>query len=293
MSMLVESQEPTGIPQTTNKLVRPLVKWVGGKRQLMDTIKRHVPSHIGRYYEPFFGGGAVLFGLQPPCATINDTNEELINLYKVVKENPKELIADLRRHKNEEEYFYEVRSLDRDLDKWSNLTEVQRASRLIFLNKTCFNGLYRVNNSGEFNAPFGRYKNPRIVDQVTINAVSRFLKANDVLLLNGDFQSAVTDASSGDFVYMDPPYDPVSSSASFTGYAKGGFDQDEQIRVRDTSLKLIEKGVNVLISNSSTDFIHKIYDLTCFKVVKVKARRAVNSNGGERGEVDEVLISNR
>ena len=291
--MLADSEESTALPQTTNKLVRPLVKWVGGKRQLLDVIKRSAPRRIGRYYEPFFGGGAVLFGLQPRFATINDTNDELINLYKVVKENPSGLIADLRKHKNEEDYFYEVRSLDRDPCKWGTLTDVQRASRFIFLNKTCFNGLYRVNNAGEFNSPFGRYKNPRIVDQITINAVSKFLKANDVLLLNGDFQSAVSDASEGDFVYMDPPYDPVSSSASFTGYAKGGFDRSEQVRVRDTSLKLIEKGVNVLISNSSTEFIHNIYGSSHFNISKVKARRAVNANGGDRGEVDEVLITNR
>lgn len=288
--MLAESEHITNEPYQNSKLVRPLVKWVGGKRQLMSDLKREMPSSFEAYYEPFIGGAALLMSLQPKKAFISDMNSELVNLYRVVKNNPEELISTLNMHRNEEEYFYEVRAQDRDPNVWINLTDIDKAARLIYLNRTCFNGLYRVNNAGEFNAPFGHYKKPRIVDPVTINAVSRFFQENDITILEGDFQASVTTAKSGDFVYFDPPYDPVSSSANFTGYAKGGFDRDEQKRLRDTAKHLADNGVNVLLSNSSTDFIREIYSDPVFRIVNVKARRAVNSVGADRGEVDEVLI---
>lgn len=153
-----------------NKLIAPFLKWVGGKRQLMSLILEHLPRKYTDYYEPFVGGGAVLFNLQPKKAVINDSNSELINAYNVVKDNVEELIADLKTHKNEEDYFYKIRDLDRN-DDFQNLSNVKRASRVIYLNKTCFNGLYRVNNAGEFNSPFGRYKNPNILNEVTLRAV--------------------------------------------------------------------------------------------------------------------------
>ena len=274
----------------SNKLVRPFVKWVGGKRQLLSDIDRLRPKKFEEYYEPFLGGGAVLFHLQVPVAYVSDQNAELINLYKVIKKSPKLLISDLKKHKNEEEYFYEIRQLDREPEIYAELTDVERASRIMFLNKTCFNGLYRVNNSGEFNAPFGRYKNPAIADEVTINAVSRYLNKNTVHIQLGDFASCANTATKNDFVYFDPPYDPVSSSASFTGYTGGGFDRTEQTRLRDLCDVLNQRGVKFMVSNSSTSFIQELYKDYSLHIVK--AKRAINSNGNDRGNVDEVMICN-
>ena len=271
-------------------LVKPVIKWVGGKRQLISDIKRNMPKTVNKYFEPFFGGGAVLFNFQFRNAAISDNNAELINLYRVIKDKPEALLNDLSTHLNEEEYFYKIRSIDRNADEWAKQSDVQRASRFIFLNKTCFNGLYRVNNSGEFNAPFGRYKNPRIRDHVTINSVSKYLNACEVNILHGDYQSAVTDAVAGDFVYFDPPYDPVSPSSNFTGYTSGGFDRTEQIRLKDVCDHLHKRGVNFLLSNSSTDFIYELY--AQYKIDVIRARRAINSNGSDRGEVAEVLVRN-
>lgn len=274
--------------------MRPFVKWVGGKRQLMSDIERLLPKKkYVTYYEPFVGGGAVLWNQQPRDAVISDYNFELINLYCVIKTNPDALIKVLEKHKNknDEDYFYAVRQLDRAPD-YSELSNIERAARIIYLNKTCFNGLYRVNNSGEFNAPYGRYTNPNIVDKITIKAVSNYLNKNNVQILEGDFQSAVTEAKSGDFVYFDPPYDPVSSSASFTGYTKGGFDREEQQRLKDVCDHLNSKGVKFLLSNSATIFIQDLYDEDDYNITFIRAKRAINSNGNDRGEVAEVLIRN-
>ena len=215
-----------------NKLIAPFLKWVGGKRQLMPAIKELIPKNYTNYYEPFIGGGAVLFDLQPKNAVINDFNEELINVYQTIKENPEELISDLKTHKNESDYFYDLRALDRE-DNFENLSNIKKASRVIYLNKTCYNGLYRVNNSGEFNSPFGRYKNPNIVNETTIRAVSKYLNTNKITILNGDFEDALKGIKKGSFVYFDPPYHPVSASSNFTGYVQGGFDMYEQVRLRD------------------------------------------------------------
>lgn len=272
-----------------NKLIAPFLKWVGGKRQLMPAIKELIPKKYTNYYEPFIGGGAVLFELQPKKAVINDFNEELINVYQTIKENPEELILDLKTHKNESDYFYDLRALDRE-DNFENLSNIKKASRVIYLNKTCYNGLYRVNNSGEFNSPFGRYKNPNIVNETTIRAVSKYLNTNKITILNGDFEEALNGIKKGSFVYFDPPYHPVSASSNFTGYVQGGFDMYEQVRLRDLCNKLNEKGVNFLLSNSATQFIEDLYK--DYKISYVKANRSINSNAKKRGEIDEVLIRN-
>lgn len=243
----------------TNKLVAPFVKWVGGKRQLLTEIEKYLPSKFATYYEPFIGGGALLFHLQPKNAIINDSNAELINLYTVIKENPLALIEDLRKHKNEADYFYEIRSLDRNRDKFSTLTNVERASRIIFLNKTCYNGLFRVNSAGEFNTPFGRYKNPNIVNEITIKAVSLYLNKANISIMNEDFERALQNVSKGDFVYLDPPYDPLSNSSSFTGYTQGGFDRGEQERLKDVCDLLHAKKAKFLLSNSYTNLILNLY----------------------------------
>ncbi len=273
-----------------NKLVLPFVKWVGGKRQLLNEIEKHIPEQFSRYYEPFVGGGAVLFHVRPKNAIINDSNEELVNLYNVIKESPEELIEDLKKHKNEEKYFYEVRGIDREKEKYLELSNIQRASRIIFLNKTCYNGLFRVNSSGEFNSPFGRYKNPNIVNDVTIKAVGNYLSKNDIQILNTDYEKSLSKIRKGAFVYFDPPYDPISDSSSFTGYTKNGFDRTEQERLKKVCDKLNDKGVKFLLSNSSTEFIRDLYK--DYNIFSIKAKRAINSKGNGRGETTEVLVKN-
>lgn len=274
----------------TNKLVIPFVKWVGGKRQIISEIQNLLPKKITSYYEPFIGGGAVLFHIQPQRATINDLNAELINLYRVIKEQPSALIKDLSKHKNEAEYFYQIRSLDRDKEQYSQLTEVERASRIIYLNKTCYNGLFRVNNAGEFNTPFGRYKEPNIINEITIKAVSSYLNQAHVSILQGDFEASLQDIPHNAFVYFDPPYDPVSDSASFTGYTQGGFNRQEQIRLKRICDELNEKDIKFLLSNSCTDFILDLY--RDYQINKIKANRFINSNAEKRGMASEVLIRN-
>jgi DNA adenine methylase len=274
-----------------NKLVAPFLKWVGGKRQLMPTIVEHLPENIKdyKYIEPFIGGGAVLFNLQPKNAIINDFNEELINVYQVIKNNLDELIIDLKKHKNEADYFYSIRSLDRN-GEFKKLTAVKRASRIIFLNKTCFNGLYRVNNAGEFNSPFGRYKNPNIVNEPTLKAVNKFLNNNNIEINSGDYSEILKQADKKCFVYLDPPYHPISESSNFTGYVQGGWNIYDQIDLKTACDELHKRGVKFLLSNSSADFIKDLYK--DYKITIVKANRAINSNGADRGEVDEVLIRN-
>lgn len=272
-----------------NNLIAPIVKWVGGKRQLLPIIRKYVPKFT-TYYEPFVGGGAVLFDLQPNNAIVNDKNSELINLYEIIKNSVEELIKDLEKHKNEEKYFYQVRELDRDKETFSKLTATERASRIIFLNKTCYNGLFRVNRAGEFNAPFGNYKNPNIVNDVTLRAVSNYFNKVDITFYNKDYETILNEIRKGAFVYFDPPYDPVSDTASFTGYDKGGFNKDEQLRLKETCDKLNKKGIYFLLSNSATKFIFELYK--DYRIETIQAKRAINSIGDKRGEVDEVLVRN-
>lgn len=274
-----------------NKLVAPFVKWVGGKRQLMSEIVNLLPKNIQdyKYTEPFIGGGAVLFHLQPKNAIINDFNEELINVYQVIKNNLDELIVDLKKHKNESDYFYDIRGLDRN-KKFNLLTDVERASRVLYLNKTCFNGLYRVNNAGEFNAPFGRYKNPNIVNEPTLKAVHNYLNSNNIEILAGDYSQALKLADKNTFVYLDPPYYPISEGSNFTGYVQGGFDVHDQTNLRKACDELNKNGVKFLLSNSAAPFI--LYQYKDYNIQFVKAKRAINSNGSKRGDVDEILVRN-
>ena len=264
-----------------NKLVAPFLKWVGGKRQIMPAIVKLLPKNIAtyNYIEPFIGGGAVLFHLPHKNAIINDFNAELINVYQVVKNNLDELIKDLKKHKNEADYFYELRGLDRT-DDFKKLASVQRASRIIYLNKTCFNGLYRLNNAGEFNAPFGRYKNPNIVNEPTLKAVNKYLNSNNIEIKNGDYSEILKLADERSFVYLDPPYHPISENSNFTGYVQGGWNMYDQIELRKACDKLNKKGVKFLLSNSSADFIKEQYK--DYNINIIKANRAVNSDGANR-----------
>ncbi|MEJ8768229.1 DNA adenine methylase [Prevotella sp. HCN-7019] len=274
-----------------NKLVVPFLKWVGGKRQLIPEIKKFLPKGISNctYYEPFIGGGALFFELQPKCAIINDYNEELINVYKVIRDHPNELIEDLKKHKNTAEYFYEIRALDRQ-PLFNNLTNIERASRIIYLNKTCYNGLYRVNNAGEFNSPFGKYKNPNIINEPVIRAVSKYLNSANIQIFNKDYQEILKEIPANSFVYLDPPYHPISESSNFTGYIQGGWNENDQIRLRDVCDDLTKRGIRFLLSNSASDFIREIYSE--YNINIVKANRAVNSDASKRGQINEFLINN-
>ena len=277
-----------------NILVSPVLKWVGGKRQLISDIEPLIPKKISTYVEPFVGGGAVLFHLQPKKAIINDFNKELMNVYQVIKDNPNELIKVLKEHKdlNSEDYFYEIRSLDRR-DDFENLSSVQKAGRIIYLNKTCYNGLFRVNRAGFFNTPYGKYKNPSIVNEVTIKAISNYFNSANIKFLTGDYKEALKSLRRGAFVYFDPPYMPISSSSSFTGYTEHGFDYEKQVELRDECLKLHDRGVKFLQSNSYSPEILELYsDQKVFNIEIVKAKRSINSQSDKRGEISEVLIYN-
>ena len=271
--------------------VKPLVKWAGGKRQLLPHIHAALPAGTPRrYYEPFIGGGAVLFSLTPASARVNDLNSELINLYEVVREGVDELISLVSTYPNEADFFYQLRAVDRDAERFAALSATKRAARTLYLNKTCYNGLYRVNSAGQFNAPFGRYKNPTICDADTLRGVHQYFRDNDVTFTQGDFAAAVEGAGEGDFVYFDPPYDPVNVTSSFTGYQKGGFDRAEQERLKAVCDDLNARGVKFLLSNSATEFIRDLY--ADYSIDTVAATRAINSVGSRRGKVDEVLVRN-
>lgn len=273
-----------------NKLVTPIVKWVGGKRQLLDELNPLMPKRFTTYCEPFIGGGALFFSNQPKRAIINDLNGDLILTYEVVRDNVDELIDCLKFYENTADYFYKIRDLDRNRAIFDQLSKTEKAARLLYLNKTCYNGLYRVNSAGEFNSPFGNYKNPNIVNEPVLKAVHKYLSQNDISFYNEDFENTLKRVKKGSFVYLDPPYDPVSNTSSFTGYNKGGFDRTEQIRLKSCCDELSSKGIKFMLSNSSTEFIHELYSE--YQVIIVKAKRSINSNGRKRGEIDEVIIRN-
>lgn len=273
-----------------NKLVAPVVKWVGGKRQLLDEITPLLPKRITSYCEPFLGGGAVLFSSQPTRAIVNDLNQDLITVYEVIRDDVESLLESLKKHENTAEYFYAIRDMDRDKEVYQAMSKVERASRLIYLNKTCFNGLFRVNSSGEFNSPFGHYKNPNIVNEPILRAVSKYFGASNITFYSEDFAETLKRVRKGGFVYLDPPYDPVSDTASFTGYNKGGFDRNEQIRLKQCCDELTRRGVKFMLSNSATEFIKELYGE--YEITIVKAKRAINSDASKRGAIEEVLIRN-
>lgn len=285
--LLDHSRKPELSDESNEEIARPFIKWVGGKSQLLPEIQSRIPESYNNYFEPFVGGGAVFFREQPEKAVLIDINAELINAYTVVRDDVESLIKELRKHRYEEEYFYKIRNIDRSsaYSKWS---PVKRAARLIFLNKTGFNGLYRVNSKGYFNVPFGRYTNPKFVDPDNLRACSKAL--SKVEILENTFFVVESLAKKGDFVYFDPPYSPVSETAYFTSYSKGGFSAEMQTALRDVCVALTKKGVRFLLSNSDVPFIRELYKN--FNVETVYASRAVNSNASRRGKISEVLISN-
>ncbi len=266
-------------------MARSPVKWAGGKGALLPEILSRLPEKINTYYEPFVGGGAVFFALAAENrfrrAVIGDANDDLMETYFAIQNDLDEVIRRLKAHagKHSEEYFYKVRA--------QRGTYV--AARFIYLNRTCFNGLYRVNRKGEFNVPFGKYTNPTICDEENLRAVSEVLQSAD--LETDDFEATVTHAKPRDAVYFDPPYVPASETANFTAYTAGGFGPETHERLRDVANRLIARGVHVLLSNSDTPFVRELY--RGFKIEEVQAPRRVNSKGGKRGNVGELLISGR
>ena len=272
-----------------NRLVQPFVKWAGGKRQLLCEIRKYIPKQITTYYEPFVGGGAVLLDLQPRKAVINDINSDVINVYETIRDNVEGVIKKLRTHKNEKEYYYKIREQDRT-KRFDNFSNVTQAARIIYLNKTCYNGLFRVNSQGQFNVPFGRYKKPQIINEIVLRAVSRYLNESEIKLLSIDFSETVKNIKKGGFVYFDPPYDPISDTSSFTGYTLNGFDKKEQLRLKELCDDLNRRGNKFLLSNSATPYIMELYKNYIIEIVRVN--RPINSDSTKRGKIDEVLVRN-
>ena len=273
--------------------MHPFVKWAGGKTQLLDRIHELMPKEYNHYYEPFIGGGALLFSVAPKDFTINDFNSELIQAYNCFTndEDFKKLVERLNYHQehHSEEHYYEVRKMDKDLN-FLMLPIYERAARMIYLNKSCFNGLSRVNSKGFFNVPSGKKKKVVCYEEENLEEIRRFFSASKFEILNGDFQDAVKNAKKGDFVYFDPPYDTWEDKDSFTSYAKNPFGKEEQKRLADVYKGLSEKGVFVMLSNHNTEYIRELFK--DFHIHVVEAKRMINSKASGRGNVEEVIITN-
>jgi DNA adenine methylase len=275
----------------------PFVKWAGGKSQLLRQFEPYFPVQFGRFIEPFVGGGAVFFHLhsqrrlQGKEVVLIDHLEELVNCYRVIQGRVEDLVAALgahEPHKLDADYFYEVRGWDRE-PRYAQRSDVERAARFIFLNRTCYNGLYRVNQRGQFNVPFGRYRNPTICDSENLRAVSQALEG--VMLVAGDFECALDLAKAGDLVYLDPPYHPVSETARFTHYTAADFVATDQQRLADLFGRLGRLGCQLMLSNSDTALVRELYK--SYDQVRLEAIRAINSNGKGRGTIAELLVMNR
>jgi len=268
---------------TTAGQPRPFLKWAGGKGQLLDRYDPLFPKRYARYHEPFVGGGAVFFHLRPARATLADANAELIDCYRALRDDVRGVIEALSRHPYEREHFYAVRALEPQ-----ELPPAERAARTIYLNRTCFNGLYRVNAKGGFNVPFGRYTNPRIVDAPNLRACARALRRTRIECV--PFQTILKSARRGDFVYFDPPYHPTSKTAFFTAYSAGGFRAADQRELATVYAELDRRGILLMLSNSETPLVRELY--AGFRFVELSATRSINSKGAKRGAVSELVILN-
>ncbi|PIE80585.1 MAG: hypothetical protein CSA11_07510 [Chloroflexi bacterium] len=273
-------------PSITKQPLRPFLKWAGGKQRLLRQYQAYFPPfhRINRYYEPFIGGGAVFFHFQPQTAVLADRNTTLMEVYEAVQQDVEAVIEALRPHRNESDYFYEVRAWD-----VSQLTLAERAARILFLNKTCYNGLFRENAKGKFNVPFGRYKNPQICNAERLHLASAALQ--NVTLMAADFEHVLETAVADDFVYLDPPYAPLSATSRFTQYDKHGFALTDQIRLAETVDRLTARGCRVMLSNSSAPIIYELY-AGKYRLIEMHARRNINSKGSCRGPIKELLILN-
>ncbi len=279
------NEQTTLLWPTTPTTTKPFLKWAGGKRSLLSQYQPYFAAigTYGRYIEPFVGSGAVFFWLQPRPSLLYDSNAALIEVYTVVRDDVAGLMAALAPHRNERDYYYGVRAQNPD-----HLSPTQRAARFIYLNRTCYNGLYRVNQKGRFNVPFGAHKNPTICDAPTLTAASAALQG--VTLGVGDFSAALQDAQANDVVYLDPPYAPLSKTANFTGYTGHGFNDADQERLAAAFAMLDARGCRVLLSNSDAPLIHALY--AGYHIHPIQARRAINSKTNGRGAITELLITN-
>jgi DNA adenine methylase len=274
--------------RSTNSIPHPVLKWAGGKRQLLPQIAKFLPTTFGTYIEPFVGGGALFFHLKPRDAVLIDINPELVNVYRVIKEDVQSLIASLKKHVNDSTYFYKIRDVDRDQDRFKEWSDVERASRTIYMNRVCFNGLYRVNKKGEFNVPFGDYKDPQFCDEENLLAVNHSF--HETTLVLGTFEQCLEFAKKGDFVYMDPPYVPLSTTASFTSYTRDCFDENAQKKLFSVFKELDNRGCKIMLSNSHCEFILDLYK--GYRIETIMAIRAINCVGAKRGKIKEVLVMN-
>ena len=268
---------------------KPFLKWVGGKRALVPDIRRYMPRQFNRYFEPFMGGAALFFDVAPQNAVLSDVNAELVNCYDIVKSQPEALIDALAGHYYDKEYYYQIRDIDRDPSAFAALSKVERAARLLFLNRTGFNGMYRVNRKGQFNVPFGRYANPDIIKAEAIRSAHVLLQ--HATICHRPFTDIIDHAREGDFVYFDPPYIPLSQTANFTSYAQDDFTYEDQVMLSDICRALDEKGVCFIASNSFHEAVKDLYQ--GFEIIEIKARRAINSHGDKRHAISEALIHNR
>jgi len=271
---------------------KPFVKWAGGKRQILDKLKNFIPEEYDTYYEPFIGGGALLFDLAPKKAVINDCNQELMNVYEIIRDEEKfdKMSKILNKYEREhsEEFYYDIRNKDRNKSMFNRMSDYTRAARTIYLNKSCFNGLYRVNSKGEFNVPFGKKTKVNTYDGENLLNVHYYLTNNDIKIECCDFEESLKKAKKGDFVYIDPPYD--SDTNTFNSYTEGGFGKDEQRRLARVFKELDKKGVKVMLSNHNTILINELYKDYNFHIIE--AKRSINSKGNKRGKVEEVIITN-
>ncbi|MFB6151632.1 MAG: DNA adenine methylase [Haloarculaceae archaeon] len=282
-------------------MVEPVLKWAGGKRQLLDELYARFPADYDRYHEPFLGGGALFFDLEPSGGTVNDANPRLVNFYRQVRDRPEELVDRCRSfadpesdpdpdrpHAGEDSYYYQQRALFNRRPRGEAFDELEEAALLLYLNRTCFNGLYRENADGEFNVPVGRYANPDWVRAEQVRAAGAVLAGTD--LRCGDFEYVADAAAAGDLVYFDPPYEPVGQTADFTDYDAEGFGRADQERLLAVARELDEAGVHVVVSNSGV--MHEFYADAGFHVGTEGATRAINSDADNRGEVDEIIATN-
>lgn len=274
-------------PQFSEPVAAPVVKWVGGKSKLLSELMARMPDRFERYFEPFAGGAALYFRIAPERAVLADSNPDLIALYRSLGEEVGAVIRRLEHHRavHCEDHYYQTRARWNDRERsWSS---ADRAATFIYLNKTCFNGLWRVNRAGAFNVPIGRYTDPPICVPEALRAASALLGRTTLRCC--DYRTAVADARRADFVYFDPPYDPLTVTANFTSYTSDSFGGSHQRELADTARALVARGCGVMLSNSDTPFIRSLYK--DFQIDRVKCSRAINSNAAKRGDVDEVIIT--
>ncbi len=266
----------------------PILKWVGGKTRLLGELSKRMPTSYGRYFEPFVGGGALFFRSAPSRAVLGDYNADLINVYQCVASDVEKVARKLSAHKRNhcEEYYYKER--ERWNERGARQTNIDRAAQFLYMNKTCFNGLYRVNSKGKFNVPIGRYTNPSIYDLKSLRAASGVLQKAE--LRSGHYRDVVAGAKAGDFVYFDPPYHPITQTSNFTSYTAGSFSEEDQRELADVAGTLAHRGCAVILSNNDTPFIREIYK--GWNIEQVLCGRSINSKASKRGAVTEVIISN-